>query len=399
MRIERDEPCPVPQDPILADVAAALRDTGDWGWVVDADWRLVYMTDQLRLSFGGMVEMAPAVVEEHLFGPAVVQSSAEFLFGPNRLELWREFLVGIGGFVLADTVGGRDDLRERVDPDLGELVDELTPVHTEAVSFSEGATTLGGTNVVMVKALRIRDSAGKLHGTVILPKPSAGMSILSSMAFVQDLGHFERMHAVSRAGRRPAAILFGDLDGSSALARMLSTGSYFGLLRRIVRATDQCVVDAGGLVGRHAGDGVVAFFPAETFESESAAARACIGAARAIRAAVDEVAGRSELGGEDVVMRFGLHWGSTLYIGNITSSARTEVTALGDEVNEAARIETCATGGRVLASKQLIERLDFADAAALELEAGDVVYTKLADLPTATDKARRDAPAIAVCEL
>jgi hypothetical protein len=36
--------------------------------------------------------------------------------------------------------------------------------------------------------------------------------------------------------------------------------------------------------GRHVGDGVVAFFPAATFPSESHAARACIEAARAIRA-------------------------------------------------------------------------------------------------------------------
>ncbi len=28
-------------NPILAEVAAVLRDAGDWGWVVDRDWRLV----------------------------------------------------------------------------------------------------------------------------------------------------------------------------------------------------------------------------------------------------------------------------------------------------------------------------------------------------------------------
>jgi class 3 adenylate cyclase len=46
---------------------------------------------------------------------------------------------------------------------------------------------------------------------------------------------------------------------------------------------------------------------------------------------------------EDLVMHFGLHWGATLYVGQIATSGRTEVTALGDEVNEAARIEACAT--------------------------------------------------------
>ena len=75
------------------------------------------------------------------------------------------------------------------------------------------------------------------------------------------------------------------------------------------------------------------------------------------------------------------------------------VTALGDEVNEAARIEACATGGLALASKALVERLDPGDAAALDLDPDHITYTALADLDGATEKARRDAPAIAVCEI
>ena len=98
-------------------------------------------------------------------------------------------------------------------------------------------------------------------------------------------------------------------------------------------------------------------------------------------------------------MRFGLHWGSTIYMGNIGTLARSEVTALGDEVNEAARIEACATGGRLLASKPLVERLADDDAASLGIDPDQLAYTQLAHLTTATEKARRDAPAIAVCEL
>jgi class 3 adenylate cyclase len=98
-------------------------------------------------------------------------------------------------------------------------------------------------------------------------------------------------------------------------------------------------------------------------------------------------------------MRFGLHWGFSPYIGGITTGARTEVTALGDEVNEAARIEACATGGRILASKQLIEQLSRADAPAIDVQSEHLAYTQLGDLDSATDKARRDAPMIAVCQL
>jgi len=71
--------------------------------------------------------------------------------------------------------------------------------------------------------------------------------------------------------------------------------------------------------------------------------------------------------------------------------------ALGNEVNEAARIEACATGGRTLVSKSLMERLNRTDADALGLDTSHT--TPLAELATATDKARRDAASIAVCEI
>ena len=57
-------------------------------------------------------------------------------------------------------------------------------------------------------------------------------------------------------------------------------------------------------------------------------------------------------------MNVGIHWGATLMVGQVATGGRLEVTALGDEMNEAARIESAANGGVVLASKLLLERLD-----------------------------------------
>ena len=95
-------------------------------------------------------------------------------------------------------------------------------------------------------------------------------------------------------------------------------------------------------------------------------------------------------------MRFGLHWGGSLYVGRLLTSGRLEATALGDEVNEGARIESVAGGGLRLASKALIERLTADDAAALDLETARLAYTPIADLPGAGEKAIRDAGSIAV---
>jgi class 3 adenylate cyclase len=177
---------------------------------------------------------------------------------------------------------------------------------------------------------------------------------------------------------------------------------------RYVYQTDELrktFADMGGrpstaVLGFHLlGDGVTAYFLAETAGSESVAARSCITAARKLQELLTEIAARSDIPESGLSLRFGLHWGSTLYIGRILTGGRSEVTALGDEANEAARIEACATGGQILASKDLVERLDRADADALGLDTSRAGYTLLGELPTATEKARRDAPAIAVCDL
>ena len=82
-------------------------------------------------------------------------------------------------------------------------------------------------------------------------------------------------------------------------------------------------------------------------------------------------------------MNVGVHWGGTLYMGQVVTGGRLEVTALGDEVNECARIQQAARNGAAYASKALIERLSAADS----------------ELPGADPKAIRDAGGIAVARL
>ena len=389
---------PLPENRSLADVAIALRDTGHWGWVVDHRWHTVYMTDELRRTFGAG-DLADHGLGTHFFGPETVEASRTWRFGPNTDDHQRTVFSACGNLVLADADGDRDAVRATVDPLFHDLVESLEPSEQASVGAVIRSTKGTGSSDVHLLVMRVTDVAGERVGYAIITKPPIGMMTMSSMLDDLDPGHLERMQHVARPARRPAAILFADLEGSSQLARSLPTSTYFSLGRRLVRAADRCVINAGGLVGRHVGDGVVAFFLVETAGSESAAARACITAARTLRGALDEVAKRSGVDPDEVVLRFGLHWGSTLYVGNISTSGRTEVTALGDEVNEAARIEACATGGRSLASKDLIERLDHEDAADLGLDPLHLAYTTLRDLETATEKARRDAPAIPVCDV
>jgi class 3 adenylate cyclase len=394
------ETLPRPEDPVLRECASTLNDAGYWAHVLDANWQVVYLTDEVRLSYD-VPEVGALPIGHHWFSLEWVTFRQRGGGSWNEPEFRRDHFRQHGPYALAGMPGGHEGLRKVVDPELTDLVEGLQPLDLPQVwSPPSNAIRFGGEQVMTpITWIRIDDPDGRLIGVVHLGKPAAGMSQLAAATATADLGHLERMRLVERPGRRPAAILIADLEASSPLARRLSTAQYFAFGRRLVRAADQCVVDEGGIVGRHAGDGVVAFFLTESAGSESAAARSCISATRALRDSLAEVAERTGIDAAEIFVRFGLHWGSTLYVGRILTAGRSEVTALGDEVNEAARIEASATGGRSLASKALVERLDRADAAALGIDTDHMTYTPLAELDTATDKARRDAPSIAVCEV
>jgi class 3 adenylate cyclase len=392
---------PLPDNPALAAWACALNNTGHWAYVLDSHWRIVFATDQMRSVLGDTEGFVSGQLGNHYFSAEAQHVRRTWLHGSNDDRAFRRARFSkLVPYVLSGTPGGRDELRSVVDPELSDLVEGVEPEAPPAVlelrsEISFGGASVAGTNVVF----RIDDEHGRCAGLCFLMKPAIGMSELATAAATADPAHLQRLRAVALPDRRPAAILMADLEASSPLARHLSSAQYFEFVRRLVRAEDKCIIDAGGIVGRHAGDGIVAFFLAATAGTESAAATSCITAARSLRGVLANIADQSNLVDSDLSLRFGLHWGATVYMGRILTGGRSEVTALGDEMNEAARIEACATGGRTLASKALIERLTRADADALGLDTKHTTYTPLAELVTATDKARRDAPAIAVCEV
>src|SRR5437016_11944505 len=140
MPADGEESYRLPEDPALAEVAGALRDAGHWGYVVDHQWRLVYVTDELRISFGGSGELASFAIGEHFFGAEAIRASQGWRLGANTLEIQRLTLAHLGGLVLADTPGGRDALREIVEASLRDLVDELSPAERAALPFESVGT-------------------------------------------------------------------------------------------------------------------------------------------------------------------------------------------------------------------------------------------------------------------
>lgn len=209
-----------------------------------------------------------------------------------------------------------------------------------------------------------------------------------------DQDMHERMARLIDPQPQEAVVLFCDLHESGRLSRELSSAAYFKMIRRLWTGIDAAIATEQGIVGKHAGDGASAFFLAQDLGSPSAAAAAAIRAARRIHDTSEEVF--RDVIESPCLMKVGVHWGGTLYMGQLVPGGRLDVTALGDEVNEAARVQESSEAGKTLATKQLLERLDPQEAARLGIELEATRFSVLAELPAASEKARRDAGSLAV---
>ena len=387
-------PSPLPEHPDLRDIAEAMEAAGMLFEIADARFRCVYVSSE----FVRFAEMSADEARRQIGRSGIVRGLRE---DADIVRITRD--SGTAWFLHNAPI-----MRRYLDPadaDFEEIFDSTAPYAAETepvesvprawfdrVSFPTTVrfrqSMLGDQNQVQ---LRISDDEGRFIGVVFIYRGVLSESLLQRLGRGEP-ALFERMDRVREPGRRTAAILFADLESSGVLSRHLSSRGYFELIRDLTDLIDTSVLEHDGITGKHAGDGGSALFLAADFDSESGAARAAIETARAIR-------DRSrKLGPEDVDVKvnIGLHWGATLMVGQVATSGRLEVTALGDQMNEGARIEAAATDGAILASKDLIERLDVADAKATAIDPDSIAYTTLGELDGASDKAIRDAGTIAV---
>lgn len=411
----------LPEDPDLAQVARELEKSRGAAVLFDRNWTLVWVSAGLKTLLD---EDDPDKIGYGKHAVEVFLSdtwSSKVTIDSQMRALVEEFPL-----VIADTPGGKAAVADKFlraaeawkqPPDwvfdssearlqlLQQVFENVEPVRAPPVWVTRFDFVQGDFPPLSVteQHVRLRKEDGSLLGTAILYDPNLPAQVLSLVAR-GDEQMFERMARLVEPGRRQAAVLFADLQMSTALSRRLPSAAYFRLIRELTTVLDQVVVDHKGIVGKHAGDGVTAFFLADDLGSASGAARAGVEAARAISVAAANAAKKvgEETGlieAADCAVNVGAHWGGTLYMGQLVTGGRLEVTALGDEVNECARIQQSARGGEALASKSLIEQLVDGDAAALGLDPDSVIYRTLAELSGATDKAVRDAGTLPVTTL
>jgi class 3 adenylate cyclase len=401
-------PRSLPDDPRLAEVARQLAKTG-WACALsDSQWRLVWASDDLQVLLGSPDEEEIGY-GRHIFECYLTPTWSNTVTQESQLNTFLEQ----GPFFLSDTgrdelaamsraAAARGDLPQDLTDTLREFFQHLEPaepplVHTTKFDYLQGDLPPFPVNLVTV---RLRDEQGGLAGTILFYNAALPARVQALVAR-GDEGMFTRMAQLVEPGRRQAAILFADLQESAVMSRRLPSAAYFKFVRALTKAMDQVVIANEGIVGKHAGDGVSAFFLADDLGSASAAARAAVAAARAMAdatgTAAKEVAEETGLfDPAECLVNVGVHWGATLYMGQLVTGGRLEVTALGDEVNECARIQESARDGAALASKVLVEHLNDDDAQTLGLDPDGFVYRTVGELPGASQKALRDAGGIPV---
>ena len=387
----------------LAEIAVVLARVRLAAELFDPEWNLVWISDELKTLLGEQDEAALG------YGAHVLEARNNELWTraatpESRTEWGRANLP----YVLAETP---PETLERVAAELGitegdpRVPEEIEPAPAPPTWSYELVYRRPGFQPMRISciALSLHDPTGERLGSANVYAPALPSSMIDLLAR-GDERMFERMARLVEPGPRPAAILFADLQSSGTLSRKLSSATYFRLIRALTTAVDDVVGEFGGIVGKHAGDGVTAFVLSEDAGSQSGAARAAVDAAAGIATASGLVA--AEFGSEavavtadDVRMNVGLHWGGALYVGQIVTGGRLEVTALGDEVTECARIQQSMRDGGAYASKALLEQLEPDDATAAGVDPDAAVYRTVADLPGADEKAVRDAGGIAVAEL
>jgi class 3 adenylate cyclase len=413
--------------PTLERVALEIGATEGAGVILDDESRLVWVSDEFKAMIAEESGEEAVLYGRHIVVNYMSEPWCRMMSEESQLAVVREYFP----YVMFDTPGGKDGLKrifatealDSIERGQGipgwagqlegetfeEMVDDLfdsleptepPPLWTFTFDFIQGELPPMKINEFH---FRLQDAADGFVGTLILYDPALPARVHGLLAR-GDEGMYTRMYKLVRPGRRQAAILFADLQSSAQLSLRLPSAAYFRLIRELTTAIDEVVSDKQGIVGKHAGDGVTAFFLAEDIGSPSMAARAAIGTAREIVDLAKRVAGElaEEIGvvqEELCKINVGVHWGGRLYMGQLVTGGRLEVTALGDAVNECARIQQSARDGAILASKSLIEHLTDSDASAVALEPDRVLYQTVAELDDAPEKAKRDAGGIPVTSI
>ena len=204
----------LPEQPQLRSAALALEELQMTGQILDHKWRLVYLSSVTVTALDASQEDVSWLLGR---SPIMATLSRRAFFGvplESRVRFWETL-----GPVMRHDVPPEDPDFEAVFGPMAEAARELEPRAPDAVMMLErdhlpdDARRWAWQGTVRDLFVRLVGHDGEHVGTMFLTRPAIGDLLLARLA----LGHvpmYERMLELREPTRRPAAILFADLEAS-----------------------------------------------------------------------------------------------------------------------------------------------------------------------------------------
>ena len=206
--------------------------------------------------------------------------------------------------------------------------------------------------VTLILALTVWRSRQLVRRQVATEAERAALSRYFSPNIVRELSTNGR--ALEQPTVQPAAVLFADMVGFTAISERLAPDALVGLLREFHGRLARVTFAHDGTVDKYIGDAIMAHFGTPRPQKDDPA-RALACAAAMIAEIQGWNAERAKAGEAPIGVGVGVHYGEVL-VGNIGDERRLEYTVLGDAVNVASRLErlTRQTGAHLMVSDDLI---------------------------------------------
>ena len=141
------------------------------------------------------------------------------------------------------------------------------------------------------------------------------------------------------------SMLFADVRGSTALSEQMTPMDFQKLINRFYVGATNIIAEENGLVEKLAGDAVAAFWGAGIAGKNYVE--------RTIRAAQKI---REHMQAQNIPVGIGVHAGVAYFGAMGSEDGLADISAIGDEVNTAARIASKAAAGEILVSEVALEQ-------------------------------------------
>ncbi len=357
------------RDDLLADVRAAL-DSGDLDPQLEADYRFVEdeatrLYDELGRIYEGFTDNR-AVLTEEISGSFIIIGHVGTSTTDIGVTPFDEEYMNVGTHAsVVNTILQQQFLDDLPWPVSLAVMFVLAVLVTLLISKREPTPSLligfGAMVVIIGGGIALFLTTGTYINMIT---PLAGVFltfvVLTAMKFIQEnrqkteirnaFGHYMSEEVVRQVTEDPTKLalggvkkhltaMFTDIRGFSTISESLEPEQLTDLLNRYLGAMSNIVLAEGGTIDKFEGDAIIAFWGAP-IDQEDSAIRACRAAIamKKKEAELNVEFARDGVAPSPIFTRIGVNTGD-MVVGNMGTATRMDYTAMGHNMNLAARLE------------------------------------------------------------